>query len=459
MQYYFHKKTIRKLITILLISTVLNNLFADTFTVTKTTDSSPAIHGELRWAIQQSNQSTQLDTINFNIPGDGPFTITPHRDLNPITQPVIIDGYSQPGSSVNSGIDNNNANLMIELSGNNYATGNAYNGTGNGLTIKGKHTAHSIIKGLVINNWINTGILLTNTHDISIFGNYIGTTIDGSTERANQSGIFIDSCKNITIGDGDFGSNTNIISGSFFYFNESACITMKDSDTISILRNYIGLNKAGTETLGNSQVGIECIRSTNASIRYNIISGHSIIGLSLIASSNNILQTNYFNTRADYYPLSNCENIGISLCGGGIINSSINNNITNNVITNQNVGIKLGYASAIGASQNLINVGRINGNNLAVVLNDNNNQITSNQIENNQVGGILLYGPTSDTTVNLNVLNNNGCVQGYGIQVGLPGSLSSGSNNSLDNNSLYPNNTITTLCSIKTLTIKDLYEL
>jgi hypothetical protein len=46
----------------------------------------------------QANFNPGLDTINFNIPGPGPYTITLFGQALPaITSPVIIDGKSQPG--------------------------------------------------------------------------------------------------------------------------------------------------------------------------------------------------------------------------------------------------------------------------------------------------------------------------------------------------------------------------
>ena len=43
-----------------------------------------------------------VDTIDFHIPGTGPFTISPTSALPTITHPVLIDGYSQPDSSPNT---------------------------------------------------------------------------------------------------------------------------------------------------------------------------------------------------------------------------------------------------------------------------------------------------------------------------------------------------------------------
>src|SRR4028119_2054561 len=65
-----------------------------TYTVTNTNDSGP---GSLRDAIDQANFISGLDTINFNIPGDGPHSILLSQALPVITSPVIIDGLSQPG--------------------------------------------------------------------------------------------------------------------------------------------------------------------------------------------------------------------------------------------------------------------------------------------------------------------------------------------------------------------------
>src|SRR5262249_32010120 len=76
------------------------------FLVTSTADVAtlPAL-GTLRFAIQFSNthpspSAAQPNTIEFEIPGTGLQTISLVATLT-ITQPVVIDGYSQPGASVN----------------------------------------------------------------------------------------------------------------------------------------------------------------------------------------------------------------------------------------------------------------------------------------------------------------------------------------------------------------------
>src|SRR6476619_3943123 len=80
-------------------------------TVTNTSSSGP---GSLTQAITDTNANGG-GVISFNIPGSGRRTIT--NVLPAVTQPVTIDGYSQPGTSVNTAQNTDNAVLLIELAG------------------------------------------------------------------------------------------------------------------------------------------------------------------------------------------------------------------------------------------------------------------------------------------------------------------------------------------------------
>src|SRR5262249_2197713 len=85
------------LLTMLLLSP-LHRTTATTFTVTNTGDNggvNPAPGagtGTLRQAIVDANANPGTDTIAFNIPGTGPFTIIPAANLPTITEAVIING-------------------------------------------------------------------------------------------------------------------------------------------------------------------------------------------------------------------------------------------------------------------------------------------------------------------------------------------------------------------------------
>ena len=65
-----------------------------TFVVINTND---AGGGSLRQALLDANANAGIDSINFNIPGTGPFTITPLSPLPMVTGPVNINATTQPG--------------------------------------------------------------------------------------------------------------------------------------------------------------------------------------------------------------------------------------------------------------------------------------------------------------------------------------------------------------------------
>src|SRR2546426_7048242 len=85
---------------------------ATTFTVTNTNDSGP---GSLRQAILDANATAGADLIAFNIPGSVVQTISPMSALPNVTDTVTIDGYTQPGSSVNTLNVGDNALLLVEI--------------------------------------------------------------------------------------------------------------------------------------------------------------------------------------------------------------------------------------------------------------------------------------------------------------------------------------------------------
>src|SRR5262249_17842731 len=127
-----------------------------TFTVANTNDSGP---GSLRQAILDPNSREGLDGIAFSIPGAGVHTIHPVGELPEITDPVIIDGTTQPG------FDPGNPRPIIELSGG--------SGGGDGLFIT---AGDSTVRGLVINSF-GIGIFLRFKGGNIIAGNYIRTAV------------------------------------------------------------------------------------------------------------------------------------------------------------------------------------------------------------------------------------------------------------------------------------------
>ncbi|HEX8201101.1 MAG TPA: hypothetical protein VF590_11480 [Isosphaeraceae bacterium] len=151
-----------------------------TFTVTSNLDNGDDIRplpGSLREAILNANSpnSPGLDLINFNISNttDGVVqTITPLSPLPPITDPVIIDGTTQPGFS---------GTPIIELDGTSAGTG------ANGLTI---NTGGSTVQGLVINRFFGGGGIVLSSSGNILRGNFIGTDATGEVpDLGNLVGI------------------------------------------------------------------------------------------------------------------------------------------------------------------------------------------------------------------------------------------------------------------------------
>ena len=113
-----------------------------------------------------------LDTIQFDIPGSGVQTIALTSALPTITEPIIIDGYTQrpcsnnpaPCSQLNTLAVGDNAILLIELNGANAGA------ITDGLTI---NAANCTIKGLVINRFSQNGMTLSAGNNL-IVGNFIG---------------------------------------------------------------------------------------------------------------------------------------------------------------------------------------------------------------------------------------------------------------------------------------------
>ena len=291
---------------------------AGTFTVINANDS---LAGSLRQAILDANALAGLDTINFNIPGSTLHTINLTSALPTITDPVFLDGFTQPGSRMNSKPDGNDAIILVELNG----TGAG--GSAGGLTLT---AGNSTIRGLVINRFLGDGLTLRTNGGNTIQGNFIGTNSAGTTALGNGfTGLFIDGGANNLIG-GTSPGERNVISASGF-----AGIALGGSTGMNntIEGNFIGANAAGLAPLGNGNQGIYIgltsgvssgIPSNNivgggTSGARNIISGNNGGVLLSSGTSGNLIQGNYIGT-----DVTGTASIGNSSTGIVVTDSSNN---------------------------------------------------------------------------------------------------------------------------------------
>lgn len=226
-------------------------------TVSNTNDSGA---GSLRQAIINSNSSVGVfDTIDFDIAGSGVHTISPNSPLPQITDPVLIDGYTETGSSVAT--LSTNAVLLIELNGTNAGS------LADGLSILAGDT---IVRGLVINRFDDDCIELGSS-DNQIYGNYLGTNTSGTSAAGCTAGIYVSG-----VGDNQIGNTTvanrNLISG-----NDYGIIVFGAGSANTIIQgNYIGTNASGTSAVGNIYPGIQLFQTESALIEDNLVSGNGI---------------------------------------------------------------------------------------------------------------------------------------------------------------------------------------
>ncbi|MGI9106685.1 MAG: FG-GAP-like repeat-containing protein, partial [Pyrinomonadaceae bacterium] len=326
------------------LSILLNNCTVptgpQTFTVNTTDDADDgacnAAHCSLREAIKAANANAgATDTISFNIPGTSVHTIRPSSPLDAITDPVVIDGYTQPGAAANTLAVGNNAVLLIELD-----CANA------GAACLNITAGNSTVRGLVINRIGTNGISISTNGGNTIAGNFIGTNAAGTagvssaSTNTNRTGIYVDGSPNNVIG-GTAPADRNLISGNQTNFGTSNGVYIRfEGSTGNLVQgNYVGTDKNGTANLGNSGVGVflDNFSSNNtvggtASGAGNLISGTGGYGVLLLRTSNNAIQGNLIGTNA-----TGTAAIPNSLSGVGVEIQSTNNLVGGTTAAARNV--------------------------------------------------------------------------------------------------------------------------
>ena len=274
-----------------------------TFTVNSTDDVDDGMcdgtHCSLREAIDAANANPGADIIVFGISGAGPHTIQPTSALPTVTDPVVIDGYTQSGASPNTngpGLGSN-AVLKIELDGSIAGV------LKNGLHIT---AGSSTVRGLVINRFGENGIELETGSGNLIEGNFIGTDVTGTVALGNSVfGVAVlNGASNNTIGGTTPGAR-NVLSS-----NGQPGVTIQGvTSTGNLVQgNFIGTDVTGTVALGGGSTGgvfvfsslNNTIGGTTAGAR-NIVSGNNGIGVLITGSgglfaTGNLVQGNYIGT-------------------------------------------------------------------------------------------------------------------------------------------------------------------
>jgi streptogramin lyase len=289
-----------------------------TYVVTTTADSGA---GSLRQAILNANANLGTDTITFQVPGSGIHVIQPASPLPQITDPLVIDGTSQPGYA---------GSPLIQLDGTNAGSGS------NGLVIV---SGNSTVQGLDLSNFNGNGIVLQGGSNNVVQGNYIGTDTTGTIARGNgQNGIVIygGSHANRVGTNGDGVGDTaerNIISG-----NQGQGVLISDAWTNRnvVAGNYIGTDVTGKVGLGNRASGIWILNGpqgnrigvnsadADSGAEGNLIAANGARGVAIDGSgtNQNIVAGNYIGT-----DVTGTIAMGNGLDGVGIFNGAQTNRI------------------------------------------------------------------------------------------------------------------------------------
>jgi hypothetical protein len=436
-----------------------------TFIVSTVADSGP---GSLRQAIMDNNSSPTPNIIEFDI-GTGVQRIYVNSALPAITNPVTIDGTTQPGFT--------GAPLIL-------INGSGAEASANGLTIKAGKTT---VKGLIIRSFGGDGIEINGAGGNTISGNYIGTDYSGMFAHGNgERGISIDGSSNNTIG-GTAAGTSNIISGNGL----SGVVIDQSSNNNQVEGNLIGTDATGKGGMGNGASGVRIaglsannlIGGTTVAAR-NVISSNAASGVHMDSgATNNQVEGNYIGTgsggegalgnglRGIYIEGSSNNTIGGTASGAGNLISGNNlsgividfasngNNVQGNLIGTDAAGTKsiangvFGVRIAVLSASNVIggttaaarNV--ISGNASSGVVLDF--AATNNTVEGNYIGtdisganalgngfnGITLDGDAAKNVIGgqaANVIAFNGA---DGVMVG--GVLSVG--NAIQGNSIFSN--------------------
>ena len=256
------------------------NIIVTTLIVNSTADTNDetcdANNCTLREAINAANFNEGLDLVAFDIPSEGTNIIAPDSALPAITDPIIVDGYTQPGANPNTLATGNNASILVELDG------DSCDGCGQALLIS---SGGSTIRGLAIHGNFNNGIEV-NGSGSTIAGNFFGLRADGTAHGVLASGVYVNNTTDNTIG-GTTPADRNVISAN----RDGIFIAAGGGDSTNnlISGNYIGTDPAGTAAIGNRQRGIFVGTfgriATNNTITDNLISGNGHFGV-LLRDSN-----------------------------------------------------------------------------------------------------------------------------------------------------------------------------
>jgi hypothetical protein len=245
---------------------------AATIIVTNNNDSGV---GSLRQAITDANLTTAFDDIDFNV-GTGAITINLLTNLPTISQPVSINGNTQPGYVANTAIFPNPLNgTIVTINLNATVTRSLVVSNTTNFTLRGIN--------LIGNSNLSPALSLGTVNGISVYGCYFGTMADGLTNvpyvQTHQVSISGTS-SNVNIGSAA-ASDRNIFMNMMSANSSDAGVRVIGTiSNMKIRGNYFGVAKDGTTTSTTSEggVNISFCTTTNVTIGGDLVEEGNIMG-------------------------------------------------------------------------------------------------------------------------------------------------------------------------------------
>ena len=279
---------------ILLALGAIHPSMAATFSVTSNADSGA---GSLREAITLANANPDVDVITFAI-GSGSATIQPATMLPTVSQPLRIQGLSQPPGG-------SGPRIVLD--------GSLLSGSTPGLNLvaSGCFGGNCYVEGLDIINFPGDGIRV-QSGVWSLRSNWIGLTAAGAAANGGGIRVFTEQC---IIG-GDSAGEGNVISG-----NVNHGVTLDGNNNL-LMRNWIGLSVDGTTAIPNGWDGVRVFGDGNwvgsfSSADGNVISGNAFSGVAIdTGASNTLVLNNRIGTSANGMSSIGNDRFGVDADGG-----------------------------------------------------------------------------------------------------------------------------------------------
>jgi trimeric autotransporter adhesin len=273
--------------------------------------------GSLRQAILNANASPTLaKTIKFDIRSANntpicPAVIALGSNLPALAAPIVIDGYSQPGATVNTSALAFNANLCVLLKP---ATGSL----GVGLMVPASAAASTALnlRGIGLGGFSQPVLLLGGSGHV-LAGNQFGGSANGVAlpGALNAIAIGVNAGGRLIVGGANV-SDRNVISGAFFDGINIQTTVQSSIDQCQIVNNLIGLAPNGINVVANN-VGVNVGGSGCAIVRNRIVGNTGAnIWLNGADSTGNVVQQNIIGvTVSDTGAPSFAASVGVLVTG------------------------------------------------------------------------------------------------------------------------------------------------